>query len=304
MSAENDEEKSRCANCGASEGEDIKLKTCTGCKSVKYCGVKCQKEHRPKHKRSCKKGAAELYDEILFKQPECSHLGDCPICFLPLPVGVDEGSPTLHCCSKTLCFACHYSNVKREREEGTDHVCPFCRAPKPENCQELEDGWRDRAESNDPPAIRELGTKHQENGDYRNAFKYFSKSAALGDTTAIADLGMMYMNGQGVERDVSKAINLLEKASIAGHPVARCYVGGFDWNNGRKERAVKHWKISSKLGDIQSMSYLEMACDFGFINKDDFAAALREHQAAVEAMKSPMRTFVAEMFDSLEREDY
>eukprot|EP00984_Skeletonema_dohrnii_P017628 scaffold8077_cov98-Skeletonema_dohrnii-CCMP3373.AAC.1 len=65
-----------CASCGISEGDDIKLKTCTACKSARYCSVKCQKEHRPKHKRACKKRAAELHDEMLFKQPESAHYGD------------------------------------------------------------------------------------------------------------------------------------------------------------------------------------------------------------------------------------
>jgi len=56
-------------------------KTCDGCKSVRYCSVKCLTDHRSQHKRECKKRAAELRDEILFKQPESSHKGDCPICF-------------------------------------------------------------------------------------------------------------------------------------------------------------------------------------------------------------------------------
>ena len=33
-----------------------------------------------------RKRAAVLRDELLFKQPESSHLGDCPICCLPLPL--------------------------------------------------------------------------------------------------------------------------------------------------------------------------------------------------------------------------
>eukprot|EP00985_Skeletonema_marinoi_P030096 scaffold30504_cov80-Skeletonema_marinoi.AAC.1 len=73
-----------CASCGIGQVDDIKLKKCTACYLVRYCSVKCQKEHRPQHKRACKKRAAELRDEILFKQPESSDLGDCPICFLPL----------------------------------------------------------------------------------------------------------------------------------------------------------------------------------------------------------------------------
>eukprot|EP00986_Skeletonema_menzelii_P005632 scaffold2088_cov77-Skeletonema_menzelii.AAC.1 len=68
-----------CASCGAAGGDDIKLKKCTACYLVQYCSVKCQRDHRPKHKKACKKRMAELRDEILFKQPESNHLGDCPI---------------------------------------------------------------------------------------------------------------------------------------------------------------------------------------------------------------------------------
>ena len=102
-----------CAGCGKAEVDDIKLKKCNGCKSVRYCGVKCQKEHRSKHKRECKKRAAELRDEILFRQPESSHLGDCPICCLPL--SYDPKTSTMYsCCSKYICNGCDYANHKRE----------------------------------------------------------------------------------------------------------------------------------------------------------------------------------------------
>ena len=66
-----------CASCGVAGGDDIKLKKCTACYLVKYCSVKCQRDHWKQHKKECKKRAAELKDEILFKQPESSHLGDC-----------------------------------------------------------------------------------------------------------------------------------------------------------------------------------------------------------------------------------
>ena len=48
-----------CANCGK-QGSDTKLKDCTACRLVKYCGVECQKAHRKQHKKTCKKRAAEL----------------------------------------------------------------------------------------------------------------------------------------------------------------------------------------------------------------------------------------------------
>jgi len=121
-----------CASCGTAEVDDIKLKTCTACKSVRYCSVKCQREHRPQHKRPCKKRAAELHDEILFKQPKSSHEGDCPICCLPL--SLDKTKSTLmSCCSKIICNGCEYSNDVRIYQEKLESTCPFCRQLDPKS---------------------------------------------------------------------------------------------------------------------------------------------------------------------------
>ena len=73
---------SLCANCGMGEESAGDLKACTACKMVKYCNRDCQIAHRPQHKKACKKRAAELHDEKLFKQPPPKE--DCPICMLPL----------------------------------------------------------------------------------------------------------------------------------------------------------------------------------------------------------------------------
>ena len=72
--------------CGITENDDIKLRKFTACHLVRYCSVECQKEHRKKHKKECRKRAAELREELLFKQPENNYLGDCPICCIPLPI--------------------------------------------------------------------------------------------------------------------------------------------------------------------------------------------------------------------------
>lgn len=56
----------------------------------------------PHHKDACKKRAAEIRDEILSKQPESSHLGDCPICLLTLYLDYDD-STMMSCCSKVIC---------------------------------------------------------------------------------------------------------------------------------------------------------------------------------------------------------
>ena len=90
----------RCASCGIAKADDIKLKKCD-CDLVRYCSDACQELHRPDHEAVCKERAAELRDELLFRQPESSHYGDCPICCLPLTF--DEKTSALYsCCSKYI----------------------------------------------------------------------------------------------------------------------------------------------------------------------------------------------------------
>eukprot|EP00984_Skeletonema_dohrnii_P033073 scaffold28529_cov56-Skeletonema_dohrnii-CCMP3373.AAC.1 len=54
----------RCASCGIAENDETKLKTCAACQSARYCSISCQKDHRSKHKKLCKKRAAEIREEI------------------------------------------------------------------------------------------------------------------------------------------------------------------------------------------------------------------------------------------------
>mmetsp|Transcript_16969 Transcript_16969/g.27862 ORF Transcript_16969/g.27862 Transcript_16969/m.27862 type:complete len:84 (+) Transcript_16969:137-388(+) len=57
----------------------------------------------------------------------------------------------------------------------------------------------------------------------------------------------------------------------------------------RMDRAVKHYIIASKLGQDDSLQCIKDLHKAGFASKDDFAAALRGHQAAIDASKSPQR---------------
>ena len=80
-----------CASCCNNEGDDTEFKPCPECDLVHYCSDKCRKDHRTEHEATCKERAAELRDELLFKQPESSYSGDCPICFLPHPLDDRSG---------------------------------------------------------------------------------------------------------------------------------------------------------------------------------------------------------------------
>eukprot|EP00984_Skeletonema_dohrnii_P002071 scaffold690_cov76-Skeletonema_dohrnii-CCMP3373.AAC.11 len=127
--------------------------------------------------------------------------------------------------------------------------------------------------------------------DYDGAFEYLSKAADLDDVEAHYQLADMYQNGNGVEKDEEKEAYHLEVAAIAGHPTARHNLGCIEGNNGRRKRAAKHLLISASLGDDLSLKLIreEYATGRGYVSKEDFASALRAHQAAVAAMKSPER---------------
>ncbi len=60
-------------------------------------------------------------------------------------------------------------------------------------------------------------------------------------------------------------------------------------NNGRFERAKKHFIIAANLGLHESLRKLRTLYADGHASKEDYADALRAYQAAVEAAKSPER---------------
>ena len=105
-----------CFNCGKGEECSGDLKACTACNMVKYCNRDCQIAHRPQHiKKACKKRAAELHDEALFRQPLPPE--ECPICFLHLPL--DREQTYFHsCCGEIVCGGCEHAMIVEELKQG------------------------------------------------------------------------------------------------------------------------------------------------------------------------------------------
>eukprot|EP00577_Skeletonema_sp_RCC1716_P026226 CAMPEP_0113417730 /NCGR_PEP_ID=MMETSP0013_2-20120614/25809_1 /TAXON_ID=2843 ORGANISM="Skeletonema costatum, Strain 1716" /NCGR_SAMPLE_ID=MMETSP0013_2 /ASSEMBLY_ACC=CAM_ASM_000158 /LENGTH=166 /DNA_ID=CAMNT_0000304879 /DNA_START=441 /DNA_END=938 /DNA_ORIENTATION=+ /assembly_acc=CAM_ASM_000158 len=156
-----------------------------------------------------------------------------------------------------------------------------------------------RVEANDPVAMCQMGVRCKNEGDYDGAFEYWTKAAGLGDVGAHYNLSVMHREGLGVEKNKKEEVYHLEKAAIGGHTFARHNLGIMEGKNGRHERAMKHFIIAAKLGDDYSLLSLRRAYAVGFVSKEDFASALRAHQAALDAMKSPQRE-KAEAFLSAE----
>ena len=277
-----------CANCGIAGVDDIELEECDGCQSVRYCGDKCKEGHREEHEEECKRQAKELHDKELFEQPDETHLGECPLCFLPLPIDRQK-SAFYSCCSNTICQGCVIANMMAHKHDRVKAgSCPFCRESVNDK-EQYRKRQKERIKANDPAALRQIGATCYEEGDYDEAIKYFTKAADLGDVEAYYQLGLMYWKGEGVEEDEEKMVYHWEKAAIRGHPSARYNLGYYEEDNGNIERSVKHFIISSKLGHDNSMKSLWRLYFAGNITKEDLDATLRTHQAAIDATKSEQR---------------
>ena len=294
----------RCASCGIAEVDNFQSKNCDDCDLVKYCSDACQQNHRSQHEAKCKERAAELCDEILFQQPESSHHGDCPICCLPIPLGKNKFA-TMSCCSKMICEGCIYTDKYRQYDakgqmRDFQLKCLFCRHTLPKTQQEGLQNLMKRVAASDPLATSLMGSAHSEEGDHERAFKYFTKAAELGDADAHYGLSLMYKEGGGIDKDQVKEIHHLEEASIRGHPYARHNLGCYEENRGRIDRAVKHYIIAANLGCDESLQALKEWYDYNeLVSKDDFAAALRAHHAAVKATKSPQRAAASKAYSQI-----
>ena len=276
-----------CANCGKHGNDTVKLKNCTACRLVKYCGVDCQKAHRKLHKKACKQRAAELKDEQLYSQGHERPEGDfCPICTLPIPLQMGHHSVFSTCCLKRICKGCNIAAQKRGMLD-----CAFCRTPIPDNDADKLALVQARVAKKDPVAINHLGEDYcfGELGlrkDMRKAVELWTEAAELGSIEALFNLGNAYYHGDGVPEDKEKGVQFWTKAAMQGHVECRYNLGCFEWGEGSHDRAVRHLLISAKMGNETSVEAMKKVFTVGNATKEEYAEALRGYKDAVEEMKS------------------
>ena len=276
-----------CANCGKEASDAVKLKNCTACRLVKYCGVDCQKVHRKRHKKACKQRAAELKDEQLYSRGHQRPEGDfCPICTLPIPYKMHEHSSFNVCCMKRICKGC----IMAAKQRGMND-CAFCRTPHPANGAGAIAMLQARVKKKDPEAINFLGEKylHGELGlekDIRRAIKLLEEAAELGSIIALHHLGDRYRLGEGVQKDEAKSAEFYEKSAIQGDAESRHNLGCFEGDKGNYVRAVRHLLISANMGHQESLEIIKLLFMRGLATKEQYTEALRGYQIAVEEMKS------------------
>ena len=248
-----------CGNCGKGEESSGDLRACTACKLVKYCNRDCQIAHRPLHKKACKKRAAELHEDALFKDPPPP--ADCPICFLPLPLDVNQ-TVFKSCCGKLICKGCIYAMEEEAQGRGKIDLCAFCREPTPTSEEEEIKQVKKLMDADNANGYYQLAG-HYARGvmgmpqNFAKANELLLRAGELGFAEAYYNLGVSYYSGLGVEVDKKKAKHYYELAAMNGDVDARHNLGCDEVDAGNYHRAMKHYIISAKLGTRNRWTFLK-----------------------------------------------
>jgi hypothetical protein len=248
---------------------------------VKYCNAACKKKHRSKHKKQCERRVAELHDEALFKEPPPPE--ECPICFLPLPLDSSESFFKL-CCGKLICDGCIVAIEEEAYGRSKTSLCAFCREPTSNSEEEDIKRMKKLMEAGNADAFLNFagcyarGIKGMPQ-DWSKANELLLKAGELGCAVAYSKLGNSYYDGS-VEVDTKKATHYWELAAITGNVHARHNLGHMEYQAGNYHRAYKHFILSARAGEKDSLEEEEVKEGFmqGMVTKDEFANTLRVNQ--------------------------
>jgi len=122
-------------------------------------------------------------------------------------------------------------------------------APAPENDREGEDdpGILKDAQNGDPLAQNAYGMIQYQKGNYKNAAHWWLKAANNGHQNAQYELGKMYRDGKGIQRDYAKAYVLFMLSADQGYaPAIKAkFQLGKIITPGQKQLALKWYRENS-----------------------------------------------------------
>ncbi|EJK46507.1 hypothetical protein THAOC_34820 [Thalassiosira oceanica] len=151
-----------------------------------------------------------------------------------------------------------------------------------------------RVDAGDPAAMWHLGKQYADGSygatkDVTRAIDLYERAAEHGLKDAHCSLGCLYHVGTDVEKDTARAIRHYEAAAVKGVVTARHNLGYVEYEAGNYDLALQHWMIAAKMGYQVPLNNVKTFFMDGHATKADYAEALRGHQSAVEEMRSPNR---------------
>ena len=231
-------------------------------------------------------------DEALFKQPPPRE--DCPICLMTLPI-VERAYKS--CCGKVICFGCIFAHTMEDHQI----VCPFCATPGTSSDKEMIERMKRRVEADDANAIHQLACYYRDGAkglpqNYNKAIELWLWSGELGNADSYNNIAGAYFNGDGVEKDNTKARYYGELAAMKGNVAARHNLGLVELKAGNVNRALKHYMIAAGDGYDKSVSQIRQFFVNGHATKDDFERALRANKEAKDEVQSDQRDIAAKFY--------
>ncbi|KAL7524691.1 hypothetical protein ACHAXR_002169 [Thalassiosira sp. AJA248-18] len=123
------------------------------------------------------------------------------------------------CCGKIICCGCAHANVIVKR--SSERLCPFCRDPAPTSEDDKVERIKKRVEVGDANAMHTLGCRHFHGDrgvpqDSNKALELWHQAAKLGWPESHYSLGLVYFDGEGVEKDIKKAKYHWEQGAVGG----------------------------------------------------------------------------------------
>ena len=114
------------------------------------------------------------------------------------------------------------------------------------------------AENGVAVAQLKVGLHYEQNEDYEKAFKWFNKAAEQGDAPAQNHLGLMYLDGQGVDINFEEAFVWFAIAAEQGNSEAQCNLGRMyiDVVHGSLEDAAYWLNQAYKQGNAEAEELL------------------------------------------------
>ena len=96
--------------------------------------------------------------------------------------------------------------------------------------------------------------------DINKAISYYLEAGKAGEAEAYSDLGFLYLNGNGVQKDIDTSIEYFKKAGDAGYPLAYIYIGHIymDYDIGilESEVARKWYRKAADHGLAEGFHYV------------------------------------------------
>ncbi len=135
--------------------------------------------------------------------------------------------------------------------------------------------------------VYRLGVKSWVAVDKARGLSYLKKAADLGYWQAENDLGLLYLNGEELDKDEAKGAALLEKAAAKGiaiseYHLAYCYLTGTGLEK-NMSKGIGNYQKAWKHGNTKAAVELGMKYETGDGVKQDMKKAYQLYKKAAEA---------------------